>query len=72
MQAEHDSMIAGSNAEGYPDFSHTNIFGHITTYGNSAIKDPEIPVTQALLDARDIKKIRTALSAACTQRLRDS
>lgn len=65
-------MVAGSNAEGYPYISHTNIFGHITTYGNSAIKDPEIPVAQALLDAPGIKKIRAAHGAAAAQRLRDS
>ena len=51
MHAEHSRLSRRNYAQGYPSFSHTNIFDRITTYEDSATEDPEIPVTQWFLIA---------------------
>jgi hypothetical protein len=58
--------------QGYPSNSHTNIFGHITTYEDSTVEDPEMAVAQWFLIATAINKFSLAGILVTKPAARDS
>jgi hypothetical protein len=72
MHAELTQLRQYFFAQGYPSNSHTNIFGHITTYGDSARQDPEMAVPQRFLDTVTFKNFSAGDFAATALAPRDS
>lgn len=72
MHAELSQSRQGISASGYPHNSHTNIFDHITTYGDSTHKDPEMTVPQWFPDMNEFKIFIAVDFAATVPATRDS